>query len=121
MANHLQAGLVLDALEMAVGQRRPREVICHSDQGSQYMSLAFGNRCGEAGLRPSMGFVGDAYNDAMTERFLSTLECELLVGHRLAAKAEARMACFRYIEGWYNITRCGCIPDRDIDLLGPIP
>jgi putative transposase len=60
MANHLRAELVLDALEMAVGQRRPRDVIHHSDQGSQYTSLAFGKRCKEAGVRPSMGSVGDA-------------------------------------------------------------
>ncbi len=66
MANHLRAdpriksGEVLDALDMAVGQRRPRDVIHHSDQGSQYTSLAFGKRCREAGIRPSMGSVGDA-------------------------------------------------------------
>ena len=60
MANHLRAELVLDALNMALGQRRPREVIHHSDQGSQYTSLAFGKRCKEAGVRPSMGSVGDA-------------------------------------------------------------
>ncbi len=60
MANHLRAELVLDALEMALRQRRPREVIHHSDQGSQYTSWAFGKRCKEAGVRPSMGSVGDA-------------------------------------------------------------
>ena len=61
MANHLRAELVLDVLEMAVGQRRrPRDVIHHTDQGSQYPSLAFGKRCKEAGVRPSMGSVGDA-------------------------------------------------------------
>ena len=60
MANHLRSELVLDALEMAVIQRRPRDVIHHSDQGSQYTSLAFGSRCQEAGVRPSMGSVGDA-------------------------------------------------------------
>jgi putative transposase len=76
MANHLQAELVLDALEMAVGQRRPRNVVHHSDQGSQYTSLAFGGRCQEAGVRPSMGSVGDAYDNAMCESFFSTLECE---------------------------------------------
>jgi transposase InsO family protein len=53
MANHLRAELVLEALEMAVGQRRPRDVIHHSDQGGQYTSLAFGKRCKEAGVRPS--------------------------------------------------------------------
>ena len=60
MANHLRTQLVLDAMDMAVGQRRPRDVIHHSDQGSQYTSIAFGKRCGEAGVRPSMGSVGDA-------------------------------------------------------------
>jgi putative transposase len=58
MANHLRTELVLDALEMAVGQRRPHNVIHHSDQGSQYTSLAFGGRCREIGVRPSMGSVG---------------------------------------------------------------
>ena len=67
MANHLRAELVLDAMEMAVGQRRPKDVIHHSDQGSQYTSVAFGKRCGEAGVRPSMGSVGDAYDNAMAE------------------------------------------------------
>ena len=54
MTNHLRAELVLDALEMAVGQRQLRDVIHHSDQGSQYTSLAFGKWCEEAGVRLSM-------------------------------------------------------------------
>ena len=102
MANHLRAELVLDALEMAVGQRRPKGVIHHSDQGSQYTSLAFGKRCKEAGVRPSMGSVGDAYDNAMCESFFATLECELLARRRFASQNEARMAVFSYIEGWYN-------------------
>jgi putative transposase len=105
MANHLRAALVLDALEMAVGQRRPKDVIHHSDQGSQYTSLAFGKRCKEAGVRPSMGSVGDAYDNAMCESFFATLECELLHRRRFASQAEARMACFSFIEGWYNPVR----------------
>jgi putative transposase len=105
MANHLRAELVLDALEMAVGQRRPKDVIHHSDQGSQYTSLAFGKRCKEAGVRPSMGSVGDAYDNAMCESFFATLECELLHRRRFASQAEARMACFSFIEGWYNPVR----------------
>ena len=105
MANHLRAELVLDALEMAVGQRRPKDVIHHSDQGSQYTSLAFGKRCSEAGVRPSMGSVGDAYDNAMAESFFSILEAELLSRRRFASHAEARMACFSYIEGWYNPAR----------------
>jgi len=102
MANHLRTELVLDALEMAVAQRRPKDVIHHSDQGSQYTSLAFGSRCREAGVRPSMGSVGDAYDNAMCESFFSTLEAELLSRYRFQSQAEARMACFGYIEGWYN-------------------
>jgi len=105
MANHLRAELVLDALDMAVGQRRPRDVIHHSDQGSQYTSLAFGKRCKEAGVRPSMGSVGDAFDNAMCESFFATLECELLDRRRFASQAEARMACFSFIEGWYNPVR----------------
>jgi len=105
MANHLRTELVLDALEMAVGQRRPRGVIHHSDQGSQYTSLAFGARCKEAGVRPSMGSVGDAYDNALCESFFATLECELLDRRRFASQAEARTAVFSFIEGFYNPVR----------------
>jgi len=65
MATHLPTELVLDALEMAIRQRRPTGVIHHSDQGSQYTSIAFGKRCREAGVRPSMGSVGDCYDNAL--------------------------------------------------------
>ncbi len=105
MANHLRAELVLEAMEAAVGQRRPKDVIHHSDQGSQYTAVAFGKRCGEAGVRPSMGSVGDAYDNAIAESFFSTLEAELLSRRRFTSQAEARMACFSYIEGWYNPAR----------------
>src|SRR3954468_4837880 len=105
MANHLRTELVLDALEMAVGQRRPHNVIHHSDQGSQYTSLAFGGRCREIGVRPSMGSVGDAYDNAMCESFFSTLECELLSRRKFVSQAEAKVACFTYIEGFYNPVR----------------
>ena len=105
MANHLRAELVLAAMEMAIGQRRPGDVIHHSDQGCQYTSLAFGKRCKEAGVRPSMGSVGDAYDNAMCESFFATLECELLDRRRFTSQAEAKMACFSFIEGWYNPVR----------------
>lgn len=105
MASHLRAELVTGALEMAVGQRRSRDVIHRSGQGSQYTSLAFGKRCREAGVRPSMGSVGDAYDNAMGESFFATLECELLGRRRFSSQAEARMAVFSFIEGWYNPVR----------------
>src|SRR5262249_7382071 len=60
METYLRVDLVLKALNMALWQRRPTDVIHHSDQGSQYTSLAFGKRCEQAGVRPSMGSVGDA-------------------------------------------------------------
>ena len=83
-------------------QRRPAAVIHHSDQGSQYTSIEFGKRCREAGVRPSMGSVGDAYDNAMCESFFATLECELLDRGRFKTQAEARMAVFEFIEGFYN-------------------
>ena len=105
MANPLRAELVVDALEMAVGQRRPKDVIHHGDQGSQHTSLAFGKRCKEAGVRPSMGSVGDAYNNAMCESVFATVGCELLNPRRFTSQAEARMACSSFIEGWDNPVR----------------
>ena len=106
MANHLRAELVVDALDMALGQRRPAGgVIVHSDQGSQYASVAFGKRCKEAGARPSTGSVGDACDNAMCESFFATLECELLDRRRFASQAEARVACFSFIEEWHNPVR----------------
>jgi putative transposase len=105
MATHLRTELVVDALEMAVRQRQPRGVIHHSDQGCQYTSVAFGKRCREAGVRPSMGSVGDAYDNALCESFFATLECELLDRRRFAAQAEARIAVFDFIEGFYNPRR----------------
>jgi putative transposase len=102
MATHLRTELVLDALNMAVWQRRPRRVIHPSDQGCQSTSLAFGLRCQEAGVRPSMGSVGDAYDNALCESFFATLECELLDRRRFATPTQARIAVFDFIEGGYN-------------------
>jgi putative transposase len=105
MATTLATQLVLDALNMALATRRPRGVIHHSDQGSQYTSIEFGHRCRAAGVRPSMGSVGDAYDNAMCESFFATLECELLARSRFKTQAEARSAVFRFIEGFYNPRR----------------
>jgi putative transposase len=105
MATTLATQLVLGALNMALAVRRPRGVIHHSDQGSQYTSIEFGQRCREAGVRPSMGSVGDAYDNAMCESFFATLECELLARHRFRTPAEAQSTVFAFIEGWYNPRR----------------
>jgi putative transposase len=105
MATTLATRLVLDALNMALAMRRPKGVIHHSDQGSQYTSIELGHRCREAGVRPSMGSVGDAYDNAMCESFFATLECELLDRRRFKTQAEARIAVFDFIEGFYNRRR----------------
>jgi putative transposase len=105
MATHLRTELVLDALNMAIYRRNPTNVIHHSDQGTQYTSIAFSLRCKEAGVRPSMGSVGDCYDNAMCESFNAILECELLVKHRFKTPREASLAVFDFIEGFYNPRR----------------
>lgn len=122
MATHLRTELVLEALNIALGQRRPEEVIHHSDQGTQYTSLGFGQRCREAGVRPSMGSVGDCYDNALCESFFATLECELLDRRRFATQAEATMTVFEFLEGWYNPHRrhsaLGYLSPVDFEKLG---
>jgi len=105
MAGHLRSELVLEALDMAAEQRSPDETIHHSDQGSQYTAIAFGERCKTEGVRPSMGSRGDCYDNAMCESFFATLECELIEREAFDTKSEARLSVFEFIEGWYN-------PDR---------
>ena len=101
----MTADLVVRALNMALLTRKPGSVIHHSDQGSQYTSIAFGKRCAEMGVRPSMGSVGDAYDNAMAESFFASLECELIDRRTWKSKTEARMAVFTWIESWYNPRR----------------
>ncbi len=105
MANHLITELVTDALRMALCRRRPPSgVIHHSDRGSQYTALSFGERLKEAGVFPSMGRVGSALDNAMAESFVSTLKAEM--PERLfPTRQTARTAVFDYIEGFYNPTR----------------
>lgn len=68
-------------------------------------SLAFGKRCSEAGIRPSMGSVGDAYDNAMAESFFFYLQSRVAQPSPVRIQAEVKMACFSYIEGWYNPVR----------------
>jgi putative transposase len=104
MRDHLRTELVMEALEMALWNRRPAEgtVILHSDRGSQYRSLAFGQRCRDAGIMPSMGRVGSAYDNAMCESFFATLECELLDRNTYRTRSEAKLSVFHFIEVFYN-------------------
>ena len=106
MADHMRAELVASALGMALARRRPPAgLIHHSDHGSQYTSLLFGERCRAAGIRRSMGAVGDCFDNALAESFFATLECELLAREAFRSHAEARAALFAYIEGFYKRRR----------------
>jgi putative transposase len=87
METHLRAQLVLEALDLALWQRGTDAVIHHSDQGTRYTSIQFGARCREAGVRPSMGPVGDCFDNAMCESFFATLECELLARPRFKPRS----------------------------------
>jgi putative transposase len=106
MRHDLRAELVVDALGMALQKRRPAPgLIHHSDRGSQYTSLAFGRQMQDAGVLPSMGHRGDAYDNAVAESFFATLETELLERTTFRTRNEARLELFRWIEGFYNARR----------------
>jgi transposase InsO family protein len=85
MAEHMRSELVTDALNMAVQRRRPEPgLVHHSDQGSQYVSLGFGQSARDAGIAISMGSKGDAYDNAVAESFFATLKKELI--HRQSCR-----------------------------------
>ena len=106
MCDQMPAELVVDALEMAIERRRPSgQLIHHSDQGSQYVALIFGQRLRKAGIAQSMGSKGDCYDNAVCESFHATLEKELLRRRSFRTKQEARTAIFDWIESWYNRER----------------
>jgi putative transposase len=106
MAEHMRAELVVEALEMAVFQRKPdRGLIHHSDQGSQYTALIFGQRCHQAAIDRSMGARGCALDNAVCESFFASLENEKLNRRTWPTRSDARRAVFAWIEGWYNRRR----------------
>jgi len=102
----MRAELVIDALQMAVAHRRPdRGLIWHSDQGSQFVALAFGQQARGAGIAQSMGSRGDCYDNAVAESFFATLKKELIHRRTWPTKAELRTEVFDYIEVFYNRQR----------------
>ena len=106
MATHMRASLVVDALQMALGRRRPGPgLIHHSDQGSQYVSLAFGRAAHEAGIAISMGSRGDAYDNAVAETFFATLQKKLVNRRSWPSRPELQSAVFEYLEAFYNRQR----------------
>jgi putative transposase len=102
----MRTELVTDALQMALAHRRPAPgLICHSDQGSQFVSLAFGQQARAAGIAQSMGSRGDRFDNAVAESFFATLKKELLHGRSWPSKAELRTEVFEYIEIFFNRRR----------------
>lgn len=104
MANYLRTELVLDALNIALWQRKPEAVVHHSNQRTQYTSIAFSLGGKEVAVRPSIGSPGDCYDNTSCERFFATLECELLDRRRFRTQAEAKMAVDLF-EIFYNPAR----------------
>lgn len=106
MRNDLKADIVIDALGMAATMRRPGPgLVHHSDRGGQYRSIAFGKTLRDSGIMASMGSVGDAYDNAAAESMMATIKTELVHRRRFKTQDEARLALFRYIEGFYNPLR----------------
>jgi transposase InsO family protein len=101
------ASLVTNALGMAIEQRRPRDgrTVIHSDQGTQFTSWAFTQRAIDSGLVPSMGSVGNCFDNAMIESFWSRLQVELLDRRRWKTRVELANAIFEYIEIFHNRRR----------------
>jgi putative transposase len=111
------AQLVVNALDMAIGQRRvKRGSIVHADHGVQFTSWAFTDKVRRAGLMPSFGSVGDAFDNAMMESFWSTMQIELLDRQRWHTRVELSNAIFEYIEVFYNRRR----RHSQLDYLSPI-
>lgn len=106
MAEHLRSELVLGALEMALGQRAPRDgLLHHSDRGCQYASSAYREALSQADIVCSMSRKGDCWDNAVVESFFGTLKSELVHRRRFATRLAARTAVFEYIEVFYNRQR----------------
>lgn len=106
MADHLRTELVTAALQMAVARRRPAPgLIHHSDQGSQYVALGFGQQARDAGIAVSMGSKGDCYDNAVAESFFATLKKELVHRRSWPTRRELTSEVFEYIEAFYNLRR----------------
>lgn len=106
MADHMRTELVTDALQMALARRRPEHgLIWHSDQGSLFVSLAFGQQARAAGIAQSMGSRGDCFDNAVAESFFGTLKKELIHRRSWPSKADLRTEVFDYIETFYNRQR----------------
>lgn len=106
MAENLRSELVFEVVNIALWRQQPTTGVIHrSDRGSQYTSLAVGQRLREAGLRASMESRGDCFDNAMAESFFATLECELLARQHFPTRNATRLALFGYSKGFTNTHR----------------
>ena len=99
------SALVTSALGMAIDNRRPDRTVIHSDQGTQFTSWAFTHRARQSGLVPSMGSVGDCFDNAVVESFWARMQVELLNRHRWRTRIELANAIFEYLEIFHNRQR----------------
>jgi transposase InsO family protein len=104
--SNASAALTTNALAMAIEQRTPSDgTVVHSDQGTQFTSWAFTERALASGLVPSMGSVGDCYDNAMIESFWSRMQVELLDRKRWLTRMDLANAIFEYLEVFHNRQR----------------
>ena len=105
--SHQATPLVTNALGMAITNRNPapEQTVIHSDHGSQYTSWAFTQRAKDSRLLPSMGTIGDAYDNAVIESFWGRMQTELLDRKRWATRIELANAIFEYLEIFHNRQR----------------
>jgi putative transposase len=99
------SNLVTSALGMAIGNRRPDGTVIHSDQGTQFTSWAFTHRARKSGLVPSMGSIGDCFDNAVIESFWARMQVELLNRNRWRTRIELANAIFEYLEVFHNRQR----------------
>ena len=106
MGDRLDAKLVIEALGMAITQRRPPAgLLHHSDRGSQYASHAFRRLLASRGMVCSMSRRGNAYDNAPMESFFGSFKRECVHVARYATRDQARMDAFEYLEAFYNRRR----------------
>ena len=106
MSATMTAQLVADALLMAVWRRgKPRELLHHSDQGSQYSSEQFQRLMADSGIVCSMSRSGNVWDNAAMESFFSSLKTERTARKTYRTRNEARADVFDYIERFYNAKR----------------
>jgi putative transposase len=116
LAGHMRTTLVLDALRMALGQRRPGAdvaLVHHSDRGSQYTSFDYTQTLADHGVLASVGSVGDAYDNALAESFVDSFKTELIADRLWRSRSQLELAVVEYI-GWFN-------HDRLHEALGDVP